>query len=224
MKKKIFLILSIILLTGCQIKYQLNFEDEKLIENISIQLPNSEEKKINDIKKYEAYSTFDNSFQTLYEVKYSDDKNKFIANYQYIYNFEEFRHALYIKSCFDAFSFVTNNDNYILSTTEGFNCMFVDYNKVDEVEVIITTNHEIIESNADQVENNKLIWEINDENSEEKSIYVKFGKVEELNIFEKIINFIKENLLVFIIFGGLLSIIGIGILIIVIIGKKNNEI
>ena len=77
-----------------------------------------------------------------------------------------------INSCFDAFSFVTNNNDYILSTSKGFKCMFVDYNEVDSVEIIITSNHEIIESNADELKNNKLIWNINDENAKDKQIGV----------------------------------------------------
>ena len=102
--------------------------------------------------------------------------------------------------------------------------MFVDYNEVDSVEIIITSNHEIIESNADELKNNKLIWNINDENAKDKQIYVKFGELRELNFFEKIFNFIIDNLLTISIFGGLFVIIAIVIVIIVVIGKKNNEI
>ena len=224
MKRKIVLILSIVLLTGCQVKYQLNFQDDSLIENITIELPKNEEKKINDIKKYEAYSVFDNVYQKLYKVDYNEGITKFTANYQYTYNFNEFRHALYIKNCFDAFSFVTNDDSYILSTSEGFKCMFVDYNKVDNVEIIINTNHEIIENNADEEKDGKLIWNINNDNAKEKSIYVKFGSVKTLNIFDKMLQFVKNNYLNFIVFGGLFLLVTVTIVIIIIIGKKNNEI
>lgn len=222
--KKIILILFIILLTGCQIKYKLNFEDENLIENIDIELPANEERKISDIKTYEAYSTFDNSFKTLYEVKYTEGKDKFNANYQYTYNFDEFRHALYINNCFDAFSFVTSENNYILSTSKGFNCMFVNYNKVDKVEITITTNHVVVENNADEVKDDKLIWKIDDDNASDKSIYVKFGEVRQLNLFEKIMKFIKQNLFAFIVLISLFGLITLGIIIIIFIGKKNNEI
>ncbi len=224
MKKIMILVLSLIILTGCQIKYELKFEDENLIENINVELKKSDEKQIEDIKKYKAYSIFDNTYQRLYKVNYNNGITNFTANYQYTYNFDEFRHALYIKSCFDAFSFVTNDDNYILSTSQGFNCMFVDYNKVDNVEVVINTNHEIIESNADEIKNGKLIWNIDDNNAEEKSIYAKFGSVKQLNFFDKILQFIKNNFLTFVIFGGLFLLIAITVSVIIIIGKKNNEI
>lgn len=224
MKKIIILFLSLIILTGCQIKYELQFEDENLIENINVELKKNDENKIEEIKKYKVYSAFDNNYQKLYKVNYNEGINNFNANYQYTYNFDEFRHALYIKSCFDAFSFVTSNDNYILSTSQGFNCMFVDYNKVDNVEVVINSNHEIIESNADEIKNNKLIWNINDDNAESKSIYVKFGSVKQLSFFDKILKFINNNFLTFTIIGGLFLIIVITVMSIIIIGKKNNEI
>lgn len=224
MIKKIILILFVVLLTGCQIKYELNFNGDNLIEKINVKISNENEKQISDLKKYTAFSIFDNSTQKLYKTKYNDGNSYFTAKYEYTYNFDEFRHALYINSCFDAFSFVTNNNDYILSTSKGFKCMFVDYNEVDSVEIIITSNHEIIESNADELKNNKLIWNINDENAKDKQIYVKFGELRELNFFEKIFNFIIDNLLTISIFGGLFVIIAIVIVIIVVIGKKNNEI
>ena len=224
MIKKIILILFVVLLTGCQIKYELNFNGDNLIEKINVKISNENERQINDLKKYTAFSIFDNSTQKLYKTKFNDGRSYFTADYEYTYNFDEFRHALYIKNCFDAFSFITDNDDYILSTSKGFKCMFVDYNEVDSVEIIITSNHEIIESNADELKNNKLIWNINDENAKDKQIYVKFGKLKDLSFFEKIFNFIIDNLLTISIFGGLFVIIAIVIVIIVVIGKKNNEI
>ena len=224
MIKKIILILFVVLLTGCQIKYELNFNGDNLIEKINVKISNENERQINDLKKYTAFSIFDNSTQKLYKTKFNDGRSYFTADYEYTYNFDEFRHALYIKNCFDAFSFITDNDDYILSTSKGFKCMFVDYNEVDSVEIIITSNHEIIESNADELKNNKLIWNINDENAKDKQIYVKFGKLKDLSFFEKIFNFIMNNILTISIFGGMFILIVVVVVVIVVIGKKNNEI
>ena len=224
MIKKIILILFVVLLTGCQIKYELNFNGDNLIEKINVKISNENERQINDLKKYTAFSIFDNSTQKLYKTKFNDGRSYFTADYEYTYNFDEFRHALYIKNCFDAFSFITDNDDYILSTSKGFKCMFVDYNEVDSVEIIITSNHEIIESNADELKNNKLIWNINDENAKDKQIYVKFGKLKDLSFLEKKFNFIMNNILTISIFGGIFLILVVGVFIILFIGKKNNEI
>lgn len=216
MKKIILLLLILILSTGCQIKYELEFKDDSLIENINIEIANSEQKKIENLKEYKAYAIFDGTFQRLYEVNYSEG-SKFNAYYKYIYNYDEFVHAMYIKTCFDAFSFISNDDTYTLSTSKGFKCMVLDYNQVDSVKVVIKSNHQIIENNADIVEKDKLIWNIDKSNANEKKIYVKFGQVKELSFFEK-------NWLGITILGGLVVSVILIIVCIVIISKKNNEI
>lgn len=216
MKKIILLLLIFILSTGCQIKYELEFKDDSLIENINIEIANSEQKKIENLKEYKAYAIFDGAFQRLYEVNYSEG-SKFNANYKYTYNYDEFVHAMYIKTCFDAFSFTSNDNTYTLSTSKGFKCMVLDYNQVDSVKVVIKSNHQIIENNADVVEKDELIWNIDKSNANEKNIYVKFGQVKELSFFEK-------NWLGFTILGGIIVSVILIIVCIIIISKKNNEI
>lgn len=214
--KKVILILIFFLLTGCQVKYELDFHDNNLIENINIEIANTEQKKIENLKEYTAYSIFDNTFKKQYDVTYNEG-NKFIANYQYTYNRDEFLHAMYIGTCFDAFNFILNDNTYILSTSQGFKCMVLDYNQVDNVQVIIKSNHQIIENNADIVEEDQLIWNIDENNATEKSIYVKFGDIKELSFFEK-------NRLGIIILSAIIILFISIIYYIVLIGKKNNEI
>lgn len=216
MKKILIIVLFLLISTGCQVKYELNFTDNKLNENINIQINNSNEKDIYNLKEYKAYSIFDSTYQRLYDVEYQEGKT-FNATYKYTYNYEEFKHAMYIKTCFDAFSFITNDNTYILSTSKGFKCMVLDYNKVDNVEIVINTNHEIIESNADRTKKNTLIWNVDDTNASEKKIYVKFGPVKELNFFEK-------NWLGIIILGSFIIVLLIVVISIVSISKKNNAI
>lgn len=216
MKKILIIVLFLLISTGCQVKYELNFTDNKLNENINIQINNSNEKDIYNLKEYKAYAIFDSTYQRLYDVEYQEGKT-FNATYKYTYNYEEFKHAMYIKTCFDAFSFITNDNTYILSTSKGFKCMVLDYNKVDNVEIVINTNHEIIESNADRTKKNTLIWNVDDTNASEKKIYVKFGPVKELNFFEK-------NWLGIIILGSFIIVLLIVVISIVSISKKNNAI
>ena len=222
--KKLILILLIIILTGCDVKYELEFKDDQLIENINLKLSSSEENKINDLKQYKAYAIFDNEYQQLYNVDYNNNLFSFSANYEYTYNYDSFRHATYIDTCFDAFSFTVQDDNYTLTTSKGFNCMMLDYNKVDNMEIAITTNHVVIESNADEVKGKRYIWNVDDENASEKEIYIKFGPVEERNFLERIIDFMSDNIVAVVIISVLVLAVVIGSIIIVVISKKNNEI
>ena len=216
MKKILIVVLILLISTGCQVKYELEFADNKLNENINIQIDNYNQKDIDNVKNYNAYAIYDNAYQIPYEVEYSEGKT-FNASYKYTYNYDEFNHAMYIKTCFDAFSFITNDNTYILSTSKGFKCMVLDYNKIDNIEIMINTNHQIIESNADVVKKGSLIWNIDNNNASEKSIYVKFGPVKELNFFEK-------NWLGILMLSSFVIIVLIIIISIVFISKENNAI
>lgn len=214
--KKFILLIILLFFSGCQVKYKLEFIDNELIENINIEIEDNNSKQINDLKLYEAYAIFDTSYQKLYDVNFNQN-DTFSANYKYNYSLNEFNHAMYINTCFDGFSFISSNDNYVLSTSKGFKCMVLDYNRIDKIEIKVSTNHEIIESNADEIKNNELIWNINENNAKEKSIYIRFGQIKELNFFEK--NWLGISIL-----GGLVIIVLAVVIFIIIIGKKNNEI
>lgn len=223
MKKFIVLIL-VLFLTGCDVTYKLEFIDDDLTETISLTIPTSEENKIEQLKNAKIYAINNSISQQLYNATYDEGLFNFNAKYVYTYSKESFRHALYATECFDAFGFTSQDDNYILSTSEGFKCMSLYYYFADNVNIEIKTNHLVIENNADQVIDNKYIWNINNENADTKKIYIKFGEVQTRSFLQKIIDFIKENKIAVII-GGSIILIGSTIVIyIVIVSKKNNEI
>ncbi len=224
LKKIILLLLTIFVLSGCQVKYDLEFKDDSLIENINISLDKKLENQINGLKKFKAYANFDNKYQNLYNSEFYEKGSSFVANYNFNYNFDQFRYATYINTCFDAFSFLEQNGEYIISTSEGFKCMVFEYSKVDSVQVNIKSNHVVIESNADVVDNDVYTWNIDDDNASNKRIYIKFGNVKEYTLLEKIGMYIKENILMISIIFGILITIMLTLSIIIFISKKNNEI
>lgn len=224
MKRIILFSLLLVILTGCECNYQLEFKDDKLIENVELVLPSSEKDKIKELEKSSVYAIYNSMTNQPYIYNYDKGLINFTANYSYTYTPETFNQALYANDCFDAFSFVSQGNNYILSTSEGFKCMSLDYHFLDSLKLQVKTNHVVLEHNADEVKEGNYIWNINNNNAENKRIYVKFGEVEERNFFEKILDFIKENKLTVIITTILVLGVGITISTIVIISKKNNEI
>ncbi len=224
MRKIIFLGLLLLILTGCDVQYELEFNDETLNETVQVTLDNSMEREIEQIKNRQVYAIFNNYNQKLYNTNYSQGLTNFKATYTYTYEPSNFNQSLFNNNCFDAFSFVKQDNNYILSTSEGFKCMTVEYFPVENLSLTLTTNHEVIETNADKIEGRKYIWEINNNNADEKEIYIKFGKVRQRNFFEKIIDYIIENKFTFIVAGTIILLLGVSVATIVIISKKNNEI
>lgn len=224
MKKIIFLSLLLLIVTGCDVQYELEFNDDTLNETIQVTLDNSMEREIEQIQNRQVYAIFNNYDQNLYNVDYSKGLTNFKATYTYTYEASNFNQSLFNNNCFDAFSFVKQDNNYILSTSEGFKCMTVEYFPIENLNLTLTTNHEVIETNADKIEGRKYIWEINNNNADEKEIYIKFGEVRQRNFFEKIIDYIIENKFTFIVAGTIILLLGVSVTTIIIISKKNNEI
>ena len=224
MKKIIFLSLLLLIVTGCDVQYELEFNDETLNETIQVTLDNSMEREIEQIQNRQVYAIFNNYDQNLYNVDYSKGLTNFKATYTYTYEASNFNQSLFNNNYFDAFSFVKQDNNYILSTSEGFKCMTVEYFPIENLNLTLTTNHEVIETNADKIEGRKYIWEINNNNADEKEIYIKFGEVRQRNFFEKIIDYIIENKFTFIVAGTIILLLGVSVTTIIIISKKNNEI
>ena len=224
MKKLFCITILVLFLTGCDVSYKLEFIDDDLTETITLTIPASEEKAINQLKNSSIYAINSSISQQLYNVDYNQGLLNFDARYVYTYSKDSFRHALYANECFDAFSFVQQDNNYVLSTSEGFKCMSLYYYFTDSVNVEIKTNHLVIENNADRVVDNKYIWEIDNENADSKKIYIKFGQVNKKNFFEKILDYIKENKAMVIVIGIVVLAGTVTVIYIVIVSKKNNEI
>ena len=217
--KKILLV-GLLFLTGCSVNYKMEFIDESI--NESIEFNNITSAQLEALKQDTRYAIFNIYEQYPYNTDFQELINK--ATYSYTYSVDNFKNALYLNDCFDASSFAKQQDNYILSTSKGFKCMSLDYYFADEVQIQISTNHNVIENNADEIKNDKYIWLINNDNADTKQIYIKFGDIKEMSIIEKIKHFIMDNLLAISIFGSLFVIIIVVIISIVIISKKNNEI
>ena len=213
--KKIFLILVLLLLSGCSVDYNLLYIDDKITENIILIVDN--ESQIHELKKNDIYAIADVISLIKYNANYQSKK----ATYDYTYSLESFNRANYINQCFEAFGFVKQNEKeYIFSTSKGFKCMNYSYIPVDEYKVKITTNHEVIESNADIVKRNEYIWQIDTSNAENKSIYIHFGDIKKRTILD----LLYENMVSIIIIGSILLVVASTIGYIVVKSKKNNEI
>lgn len=224
MKKIILFISLLVFLSGCNAKYELEFNDEFLNEKIQLKLENSMEREIELLKNRPVYAIFNSNSQKLYNIDYNEGLFDFTATYEYTFNTSNFNQSVFNNNCFDAFSFTKQEENYILSTSKGFNCMTLEYFSAESIEMTLTTNHSVIESNADKIDGKKYIWNINQDNASEKEIYIKFGKVKEQTIFEFLLEFINNNRFIVIVFSVLaICVIG-SVSAIVVIGKKNNEI
>lgn len=96
MKKIIILFLTLITLTGCQVKYNLNFDNENLTEDVSIILDkNYTNDDINNLKKQVPYAINDGMSMVEYDKSFGEISEGFKANYNHTYSLTDYNRGTY---------------------------------------------------------------------------------------------------------------------------------
>ena len=176
MKKLILLITMIFLLTGCSATYEINITKDKIDDKITIM---TESKNVATAKQ----ETIDQFGLKIGEWENGHDfyKREIVTTdttsaYQYTYSFDyvEYDAMSQIRKCYEDFSL--KYDNAIsLSTSKEFLCKTY-YPDIDNFTIKITSEYEIANSNADKVEDNTHIWNINSKNYQNKPINLSINK------------------------------------------------
>ena len=186
MKKTItllVLIISCICLSGCTVKYDLDFNKDKITESINI-----EDSDIDNMERCREISTYyypsipnpnkpnDDLTQKLEGEKYYENNHDVSdsicsLNYKYDFNINNYRNAYAPNYSVKFFNFLRDNDFYTLSTGEKF-YIFDEYPELDTIEVHISSNHKVRSNNADRVEGYNYYWTINRDNP--KHIQITF--------------------------------------------------
>lgn len=161
MKKKIIILLLPLLLTGCTINYDLTINKNSISERVT----GSVEKE-----EYEIKDT-DTSLNTFY-VLINEDVNPVITeddlykksitntgagiDYEYTYNYKNnYDKSRIINSCFENHLVSETDEYYKIELTGDFYCLYSD-----KIDINVTSNYEVIENNANEVNGNKYKWTI----------------------------------------------------------------
>ena len=201
MKKIILLIAILFLVSGCSIEYNIEIIDENIIEDIDVftsdmanlDIPQenyysrSYRNIFDDMFNSNAMAYFnDPNFQLYYEgiqpnVSYYDkslinESNRYGVNFSYRFTFNDYYRSSAIKSCFEDFTMIKNEDMYSLKTNNK--CKLFDaYTLLDSVSINIVTDYDIIYNNADVVNGNTYTWNITRDNYTNKSISMWFDTI-----------------------------------------------
>lgn len=174
--KKNFLIIFflVFLLCGCKVKYNIEFLNDEVYEDFSVILDKTKEK--NSIKYFDENKLYASLVPDM--IEYKKEKNETeknsIFNYSYKYNIDNYSDSLALSNCFKAYSVIKEDNYYMITTTEGVKCMTSDYSTIiDNIDVVIKTNHKVISTNADETSRCTYTWHINKDNYEKKSIFLK---------------------------------------------------
>lgn len=165
--KKLITILMIILLTGCSCNYELSIQNNKIYETLKIN------GVTNEIPPNVDLETLSNGNYTKNII---DDTVTYNSNYS-MNNYKESN----LLNCFDSYNIQSGDETYIIRTGKKFKCYPYQYSDFDvltydQLEIVIKTNHKVINHNATKVENNTYYWYIDDKNVNNAEIYFEIDK------------------------------------------------
>ncbi len=202
MKKLVYLLIALLVTTGCSAEYSLTINGSNVTENLNLvydedkEYNTQSETTIQDYfymfgsEKYPLYNDVridaDGNFPT--GTKYYDIdlvENNYLTAIGNT-NISSLSKSNLINSCFNYFSVSRDENYYTLSTEKDIIC-FEDFNLLEDITVNITTDNRVIYDDADEFdeETNTYKWHFTQSNYKNKTlklIYSNDYEIEEENI------------------------------------------
>lgn len=216
--RKLFLILTIFILTGCTANYNITINKDKTIdESLNINISNDEI----DLTEFETVDNFIANFEDIpSDSSYEKNITKELNTVKYKFNnryesFSTFKNSEIVTSIFDINQSSTN-EYTVLTFSPGYYCTMYENNLELNATMTINISNKVIESNADEQDTKNGIYKWNFPISE--NVYIKYSNSEFINI--KKVN----NILIYGIIGIIIFLILIFVLTIKSKKVKNNQI
>lgn len=174
--KKLLLLISILLLTGCTCEYNLNIDNLTYQEQIIIRGDSKEE--ANDLnqeweipvnkEEYNIGGDEDTTISSNIDTyKYEFKNNTLKLNYDFTMN--SIINSSAISNCYNKVTVVNHDNKTIISTSPKINC-FSKYPNLTKLTVNIKTNKNVINHDADSVNGNIYTWNFTKSTSSDKAI------------------------------------------------------
>ena len=201
MKKVFVLIITLFMVSGCTINYDLTIKDGKITENLKFNVTNKEysdyAKRITEeeVEKdsYKFFKTFEipifnhtpNKFLNKKLTKNSDSLD---VNYSYDkFSYENFNTSYMINNCFDEYVVLNDEDYYYISANGEFICYY------DTTTISLKTDKKMLHTTA-KYKDCVYVYEINKDNYKDVNIIFQIDKDEpfiEAEVIEEELK--KEN-------------------------------
>lgn len=164
--KKIYLLLILVLLTGCTCKYELEFNGDSVKEKITSQIyPYDYEEVVpgTDPDDLAAHLVNDDQYpltnsETIYNKTVTDMGEYKEVVLEYEYTFDEFKNYSNTINCFENKTIEEKNGEYRVKLSGEFYCLYGD-----SIDILISSEKRITESNGEK-EFNTYKWTINNDN------------------------------------------------------------
>ena len=197
-KKKLLILLSIFLITGCQAEYNIVVEDNVVKEELLIYETNMNKWNTiqgNNVLTYQQYQqeykdapvgiyyndqnvdgeTGVNSNRNYYTINLLNDNNKKGLSFNTDFNLNRYADSYIIRNCFKHINVLSQLDTISISTNNELSCMnFID--GLDKITINIKTDYKVLDTNATSVNDNTYTWVITKNNYMNSNIYIKINK------------------------------------------------
>lgn len=234
--KKFLIFISLILLTGCSVNYDLTITDkEEVIEEFKVYVDNDEIlSSYNSIDEYlDYYSNLYLSNQGYENFKVSTHKGKENSYFKVENSYKDldsYIGSLSFRSMFTGadiervgnyITFRTSKNAYLESIKNG-EVVSLD-SRYENFKISIKFYNEVTASNANEVDekNNIYTWVVSEDN-EADYLYFKIGPKVRYDVV--VMDYIQNNLVTIAIVGSTLAILTGIVIFICIKAKKNNEV
>lgn len=206
--KKLIVLFIILLCCGCTAQYRIDFTDDEIIENFTIRYERSGETD-SQLKDYYTNSIFAIDNKSFLNFNIGDsDSDSVDLKFDYTYDVNNYKYSNLASGCFSVFNFFTEENEYYFMANGPFLCTIYQYVDLESLDVVITTNHNVISHNADEISDDKYIWHIDSSNYDDVSIYF----VTDSNVsIKSVIKSYKKLILPFTIALSLLFLVGFSI-------------
>ena len=159
--KKVLIILSILLLSGCSINYNLEISSDSFIENIEGTIPKNEfdtpDSEIADLTIYNYIYTEQYAImggEQPYEKELTEKGNEVNVKYSHAYK-GDFKNSQIMNSCYENVLFKETDDLYVIKLGGDFSCSLAN-----KITVNITTDYTVVNNNANKVKGNTYTWKL----------------------------------------------------------------
>jgi hypothetical protein len=186
-KRMILLLLLAVLLCGCDAEVNIKISGTRLHENISVNyykdgvLSDDQIKKLyrDNMPIYASEIMVDTEPDVAkgnvkyYQKSVKDITNGFNFNYSYSWNYTDYRNSKSLANGFRSYTVTKDtHEGTMMISTDGTGVIyFNDYPGLTNLTVNIKSDFEVIQSNADSVENNVYTWKFT-KNNNKKGIYM----------------------------------------------------
>lgn len=173
------------LLSGCSSKYQLEISNDKITETIDATIlksdippSNKNATASNDVTPFIENPQYPFASSTIetYDKTVTETDDSYLINLNYDYTPDNYEYSKAMQLCFKKSTYLNEKNYYYIHLEGTFFCLYGNKTSIQ-----IKTDNHVMSHNADKVNGNIYIWNINTDNINDTSIDIKIDKRNKTN-------------------------------------------